>query len=243
VRDIRSERSMPSIEWWVHQTSPTPGHIYGLSADWARSPKGDYTAVTVFDFTTAKQVALFRWRGEDFTDQMEAVLAIQNRYGAQQLHSDANGVGMMASDFMRKRHALGFIAHRFGKNKEGYVTRGRILFQDVDLEMIDCPEQKNEFKIYSAVEAEGMGSEKKIQYCAPLGEHDDIVSAFLQLAPTLTIIGRQAATTPEPETPPMFDKKGRTTLALFAGDHETPWSSGDGEGDSWNDVVLPPGFN
>ena len=240
VRDIRRDNKMPSMEWWVHKPGREGNHVYGASIDWARSPKGDYSAMTIFDFTTAEQVALLRWRGEDFTDQMEAVLSIQSHYGATQLHSDANGLGMTMSDFMRKRHALGFIGHKFGKNKEGYVTRGRVLFQDADVKMIDCPEQRHEFKSYSAFEAEGLGSDKQIKYCAPQGEHDDIVSTFLHLAPTLTIIGRQDAPAPEPELQPMIDEAGNTTLDLFSEGVGAPSFPTETEEElSWRSIVLP----
>ena len=240
VKAIRSQFSMPSMQWWIHDPERIEGHIYGASIDWARSPKGDWSAITVFDFTTARQVALLRWRGEDFTKQMEAVLAIQNHYAAEQLHSDANGLGMAMSDFMRRRHSLGFRAHRFGKNKEGYVTQARVLFQDADMEMIDCVEQRHEFESYCATEAEGLGSEKTIRYSAPLGEFDDIVSCFLHLAPTLTIIGRQAAEVPEPVEPPMFDDKGMTTLDQFSEGGEMPWDRHDADPeDSWDSVIIP----
>ena len=243
IKAIRSSYSMPSIEWWIYQSSPIEGHIYGASVDWARSPKGDYTAMTVFDFTTGRQVALFRWRGEDMSDQMMAAYDICTRYGAGQLHSDANGVGLTVSDFIRKRHSLNFIGHKWGRNKESYVTRGRVLFQDGDIEMIGCMEQRAEFKNYSAFEAEGLGSDKQIKYCAPQGEHDDIVSCFLQLAPTLTIIGKQDRVEPEEEAVPMFDQDNHTTLAQFTGGSVLPWDSQDASaGNNWNSIILPPKY-
>ena len=128
---LRARYSMPSMAWWVSEAAPQAGHIYGASIDWARSPQGDYSAMTVFDFSTGNQVLLARWRGEDFTGQMEIVLAVQKHYGAQQLHSDENGMGNPMSDFMRRRHALGFVGHRFGAQSKGdYVRRAQVLFVD-----------------------------------------------------------------------------------------------------------------
>ena len=243
IRALVREHAMPSVEWWIHQNGPLERHVYGASIDWARSPKGDYSVMTVFDFSTGNQVALFRWRGEDFTAQMEVVLAIQKRYGASQLHSDANGMGEPMMDFMRRRQALGFVGHKFGRNKAGYVRRAQILLRDGDVQMIDCPAQRKEFKAFSAFESEGLGSEKTIKYCAPPGEHDDLVAAFLHLAPTLTISGRQAPIEPEPEMVPMFDGNGRTTLAQFTEGAKLPWDTQSDDGAlSWRSVILPPGY-
>ncbi len=140
------------------------------------------------------------------------------------------------------RHALGFVAHKFGKNKEQYVRRGQVLFQDGEIAMIDCPEQRNEFKSFSAFEAVGLGSEKRINYCAPVGEFDDMVASFLHLAPTLTIVGRQEPVPVEPPPQPMLDEQGKTTLALWAEDSGVgvPFTKEDAtEEISWDDVVMP----
>lgn len=239
-RAIRSEFTLPSLEWWVNLPAPTPQHVYAASVDWARSPKGDFTAISVFDLSTGDQAALLRMRGEDLTRQMEAVFAILRHYAASELHADNNGLGLTMTDFMRRRLGIGFRLHKFGTNKGDYVTRGRVLFQDEEVRLINCAVQFNEFKQYSAYEADTLTSEKKITYSAPPGEHDDTVSAFLHLAPTLTISGRQIrAKPPEPE-PPMFDDEGRTTLERFMPGAKMPWHDPPSDPrPSWDDVVLP----
>lgn len=240
VKRIRSLYSLPTMQSWVHEAEARKGHTYCASVDWARSPRGDWTAVTVFDLTNGHQVALFRWRGEDFTAQMLAVLAIQTHYKAEQLHSDANGMGETMSDFLRRRHALGFIGHKFGRNKGDYVRRGQILVRDCDVKLIRCPEQYQEFKNFSAFESEGLGSEKLIKYCAPEGEHDDIVAAFLQLAPTLTISGRASLVQPEADPEPMFmEDHATTTLEKFVEGMPLPPSHREPTDEiTWRDVVL-----
>jgi len=240
IKELRSKYSMPTMEWWVNRPEPIAGHIYAVSIDWARSPKGDYSALTVFDFSTGEQAALMRWRGEDFTMQMEVVLAVQKHYGADQLHSDANGMGMTMSDFMRRRHAVGFVGHRFGKNKPDYVRRLQILFQDADIALIDCKTQRGECKSFQAHEAEGIGSEKQVKYAAAAGKHDDIVSCILHLAPTLTIVGRQTPPEPEEAPKPMFTEDRRTTLDLFSGDIGVPFKEpSEDDSLSWSDIVVP----
>jgi len=225
IRTLRNRYAMPTMDWWVHAPKATPGHIYAMSIDWARSPTGDYSVLTVWNMTTGKQAALFRWRGENFPAQMEVVHAIQKWYGATQLHADNNGMGITMSDFMRLRGSLGFIGHKFGRNKPDYVRRGQILFMEADIQMIDCPEQRKEFKAFAAFEKEGLGSEKKIHYCAPSGEYDDMVDAFLHLAPTLTIVGLQSAIEAPPEELKVIDERGNATLDFFTENTDlvTPW--------------------
>lgn len=241
ARALRSKYGMPSMSWWISEPEPIPGHVYGVSIDWARSPKGDYSALHVFDFATGHQCCLMRWRGEDFTQQMEVVLAVAAHYGASQLHSDSNGMGESMSDFMRRRHAVGFVGHKFGRNKADFVRRGQILFRDESVALIDCAEQKQEFKNFSAFEADGLGSEKQIKYCAPEGEHDDFVASFIQLAPTLTIVGRQELAPPEPAKPPIVDETGLTTLEAWGEGLPVPPTREDGLAADldWQSVVLP----
>lgn len=243
IAAMRARYTLPSMQWWVHAPKAVPGHVYGLSVDWARSPKGDYSVLTVMDFSTGEQAAVLRWRGEDFTAQMEVVLEVQKFYGAQQLHSDDNGLGRPMQDFLRRRHALGFVGHRFSaQSKPDYVRRLQVLFVDAGLSLIACPEQRNEFKSFSCFESDGIGSEKQLKYCAPEGEHDDFVAAVLQLAPTLTICGRQMQADPEPQAEPVIDVAGRTTLALFGEGRRPPPSREEGEeaGKDWRSVILPP---
>jgi hypothetical protein len=245
IRALRSKYAMPTMQWWVHHPESRAGHVYGASVDWARSPTGDYSVMIVMDFTTAEQVALLRWRGEDITAQMEVVDAVCEHYGARQLHSDANGIGIPMSDFMRRRHGRAFIGHKFGRNKPDYVRRGQILFTDEDVKMIDCGVQRGEFKSYSMtmggrqlVPGDTISGERQIQYSAPPGEYDDCVAAFLQIAPTMTVVGRQAAPEMAEPEPPMFDDKWNTTLERFTDGAQLPWRS-TSDGISWNDVVVP----
>lgn len=241
--ELRKRYSVPTMRWWIVDPAPRDGRIYAASVDWARSPKGDYSVLTVFDMTTGRQVALFRWRGEDFTAQMEVVLAVQKHYGASQLHTDMNGMGEAMADFLRRRHALGFVGHRFGRNKPDYVRRGQVLFVDGSVSMINCEEQRREFEEFGAFEPEGIGSEKQVKYCAPEGGHDDTVAAFLHLAPTLTIVGRQEPPLPDPVEQPMFEEDRKTTtLERFVEGMPLPWSREEADGLTWADVVLPPKY-
>jgi hypothetical protein len=237
---LRARLSMPTMEWWVSSASSPTGHVILLSADWARSPKGDYSALTVMDATTGQQLAVIRWRGENFNEQMEAVLEITRHYRADQCHSDSNGMGETMADFLRRRMNISMIGHRFGRNKSDYVRRLQICFDEVSIALIDCEPQFEELKDFSAHESQGISSEKKITYAAALGGHDDMVAALLHLAPTLTIVGRQMGPVPEPLPLPVFDDQGQTTLELFSEGGPSPWREPSEA--SWQDVVLPPRY-
>jgi hypothetical protein len=134
-------------------------------------------------------------------------------------------MGRPMSDFMRRRHAVGFIGHKFGSNKfVDYVRRGQVLFDDIDVQLIDCQEQKSEFKRFAAFDSDTLGSDA-VKYCAPPGEHDDFVASFLHVAPTLTISGRRDVFEPEPDPQPMVDENMMTTMDLWAEDLESPFDS------------------
>lgn len=239
IRELRAIHAMPSVEWWIADALPTRGHVIAASIDWARSPTGDYSVLSVFDLSTAQQIALVRWRGENFTSQLELVLAIKDHYGAAELHSDANGMGETMSDFMRARHAAGFVGHKFGKNKADYVRRAQILFTDDDVRLINCSPQFEEFKQFAAHESIGIGSEKTIKYAAPQGENDDIVAAFLHLAPTISTVGRREVVIADAPPAPTFDREGRTTLSQLFPEHERPHFADDAtEEFSWTDVIA-----
>jgi hypothetical protein len=242
LRALRSKWSMPSMRWWASEAGPVAGHVYAASIDWARSPRGDWTAISVMDLTTGRQALIARWRGENFNEQLEVVAAIKDHWKCRQCHTDANGMGEAMADFLRRRHSAGFVGHRFGRNKADYVRKGQMLFLDADVALIDCEEQRHEFKSFSAFEPDGIGSEKHVKYCAPDGGHDDMVAAFLQLAPTITISGRQTEPPPDPAPEPLF-VKGATTLEKWAADAGVPFpvrTRADEQGLSWDDIVLPP---
>lgn len=224
LHDLNRRFPLPTALAWFARFDPVPRHIYGVSVDWSRSPRGDRTVVSVMNFTTGRQDAVFCWRGEDFNEQMEWVLAIQQHYRAEQAHCDNNGMGEPMADFMRRRHARGYVGHKFGKNKADYVRKAQVLFMETGREsgqgiaLIDCETQKREFKSFRAKEPDGADSESTIRYTHRPGGHDDFVAAFLQIAPTLTIVGRQQEEAVAVEDRPAFDDKGRTTLSLFGDD-------------------------
>lgn len=216
LHDLNRRFPLASALAWFHRFDPVPGHIHGISTDWARSPRGDRTVVTVLDFTTGRQIAVFCWRGEDFTQQMEWVLAIQQHFKAAQCHTDSNGMGEAMADFMRRRHATGFVGHKFSAStKPGYVRSAQVLFVEASIALIDCETQRREFKSFRAVEPDNATSETVVRYTHRPGGHDDFVAAFLHLAPTLCITGRQAAEEEEATLKPAFDDRGRTSLATF----------------------------
>ena len=242
IRDLRRKYAMPTMEWWVNKPVAPRGHVVLLSVDWARSPRGDWTALTVVDASTGDQLALLRWRGENFNEQLEVVLAIAEHYQSDQNHADANGMGESMADFMRRRGNRGFVGHKFGRNKADYVRRLQILFREETIRMIDCAPQREEFKGFAAHETESVSSEKRITYAAAIGDHDDLVAVMLHLAPTLTITGRQEVMKEEEPPEPLFNKAGETTLEGWAEDNDmqVPWDDEpDDDEKTWQDVVLP----
>jgi hypothetical protein len=215
LHEINKKHPIPSALAWFCRFDPVPQHVYGITVDWARSPHGDSTVVEAWNLTIHRQEAMACWRGQDFTQQMEWVLAFQEHFGARQCHADQNGMGEAMADFMRRRHASGFVGHKFGRNKADYVRKGQVLFVEGEIQMLDVPTQRREFKTFREIIPSTDNSESVIRYTHAPGGHDDFVAAFLQIAPTLTIIGRQDAIPIPEEAKPAFDDRGRTTLSIF----------------------------
>lgn len=244
LKALQRKHTFPSLEFWAHEAGPREGHIYALSCDWARSPQGDWTVVGVYDLTSMKQVFLARWRGYEFTQQAEFVLGLQEQYRANHLHSDANGMGIHMSDIMRRRHAKGFRAHKYGRLKSDYVRTSQLLFSDVDVRLIGCTEQKREFKSFTVFKSQSEGGEINFKYAATQGGHDDFVDSFMLIAKTIQMLGAQREPEEEEIPPNVFDEQGRTTLDLFTRDEpyapDYPFRDPqqDEDGVDWSSVVL-----
>ena len=221
VKTLKLAHPLGSLECWFNRTTPVQGHIYVVSIDWARSPKGDFSVLAVWNLTLHRQEAVLRWRGEDFPTQLEWVVAFKKHYGARQIHADANGMGEPMADFLRRRHETGAVLHRFGRNKADYVRKGQVLFQEAEVQLIDCLEQRREFHTFQGREPSDPTSDSRVHYTHQPGGHDDFVASFLHVAPTMTISPRQSAVNAE-KAEDTVDSRGRVSPSYFG---ESPWES------------------
>jgi len=88
---------------------------------------------------------------------------------------------------LRERYRTGVIGVRFSSsNKAEYCKRGQFLFEMAQVSMINCHEQREEFRIFKRIVGESLtGVDQPVKYSHPPGKHDDFVAAFLGLCPSL----------------------------------------------------------
>jgi hypothetical protein len=235
------------LRFWIYEPTPKQGHHYALTVDFAgRTRTRDATVIGVYDMTENAQVAVIQIRDMQSPDQLAWIEGVKSAYRAQELHGDNTPEGASLMAYLRERHGVGIMGHNFSSsNKPQYVKRAQFLFEMAEIRLIDCEAQREEFRIYKRLAGESkMGKDQPVSYSHPPGKHDDFVSSFLQIAPSMAH-GRRAALSPDPDHKSMFDADGRTTLAQFVDgmplpsvlSRETP--SGEKE---WRDVVLPPRY-
>ena len=181
--NLPDERLAPPDVYVAEHHNPL--HTYALSVDWAKDR--DHTVISVWNLTTLKQAALFRFYGDTWTEQFVWLSELVKTYKCESVHGDANtGAGQAMHEELRKTYDRGVIEHKFSVyNKPEYVRRGEILFYESRVQMISAVDQYNEFKRYKRFVPDEATGQKHIRYGHPPGFNDDFVDSFLQITETL----------------------------------------------------------
>jgi hypothetical protein len=231
---------------WVYEADPKPGHHYGLTVDFAgRTKTRDATVIGVYDLTENVQVAVIQIRDMPSPDQLAWIEGVKTHYTTDVVHGDNTPEGAALMSYLRERYGTGVVGHNFSaSNKPTYVRRGQFLFEMAEVRLINCEPQRTEFKDFKRIAGEAKtGRDQPVAYSHPPGKHDDFVTSFLQIAPSMAH-GKRTMTQPDPVAVPTFSPKdGTTTLERFAEGAPLPWDRGEPGGDmTWQDVVLPPRY-
>ena len=207
------EAMRPPAIWIAEDYNPA--HEYVLSADWAKAR--DHTVMGVFDMVTMRQVALFQFHGDNFTELFIWARGIKEHYQAHEFHGDENtGAGQAMGDMLRGEYETGIIGHRFNTyNKAEYVRNGQIIFYEGRVELIDCPEQRHEFKVFKKFLPDTEKGEVRIRYGHPPGGNDDFVDSFLQIAGTVLEGVRDEITKPKKKGFNMVDEDGMLDMGAW----------------------------
>jgi Terminase RNaseH-like domain/Terminase large subunit, T4likevirus-type, N-terminal len=72
-------------------TGPKPGRRYAAGIDWARS--FDFTVVSIWDVQSNEQVALYRWTGIKYEDQLARIREIAGLWRLEALVAETNNMG------------------------------------------------------------------------------------------------------------------------------------------------------
>lgn len=214
VQDIQASAPCPDMRFWIHENEPRPGHSLVLSIDWAKHR--DATIMSVYDLSPVeykrpgsglvvrlpRQVAVFMFQGDNYTEQLGWAQGIKDHYGAHEVHGDENnGNGVAMGDFLRQRYETGIIPHKFSvANKGAYVRRGQFLFYNADVLLMKVQRQIDEFKSFRKIVPKTQSGEVHVRYSHPPEGHDDFVDVFLQVSEALTLGGREKEEPVQPKS-------------------------------------------
>lgn len=198
------------LRLWIVDIEPRAGHSYAMTVDFAgRTRTRDATVIGVYDMTRSMQVAVISIRGMPSPDQLAWIEGVKDQYGAHEVHGDETPEGAALMGYLRERYRTGVIGHNFSAgNKPEYVKRGVFLFEMAEVALIDCAEQRKEFKDFRRIAGESkQGRDQPVTYSHPPNKHDDFVASFLQIAPSLAH-GRRAREEAEVPKAQLLDESG-----------------------------------
>lgn len=150
---------------------PVEGHSYVMGVDWGR--KHDFTAISVWDATDAREVALDRFSQIGFGLQHGRIQALYDRWQPDVIIAEENAIGMAN---VEKLNELGLpvIAFRMTQpSKKVVVEAFALALERESVQILDDDTGTGELLGYS----ENVTKHGNIQYSAPEGGHDDTVVA------------------------------------------------------------------
>jgi len=139
----------------------------------------DWTAISIFDSITKKEVHLDRFQKRDYTLQKRQIMAKAQRYNNARIIMDTTGVGRPIYDDLRSE---GLFVEDFtftGKSKEELIGKLIVSVEEkyIRVQPVQyATDEMEAFEFKYRNEKTGLPL-KNIQYGAPQGYHDDVVCA------------------------------------------------------------------
>lgn len=153
------------------------GHHYVMGVDLAESV--DWTAISVFDTATKKEVHFDRFQKRDYPLQKKQIIAKVARYNNCRVIMDTTGVGKpIYEDLMQE----GVFVEDFtftGRSKEELIGKLIVAVEEKYIRLQKVQEATDEMEVFEFKyldEKTGLPL-KTIKYGAPQGYHDDTVCA------------------------------------------------------------------
>jgi hypothetical protein len=148
---------------------PIPGHFYVGGGDLAKYQ--DFTVLTIADLATNEIVYYERFNHLDWDYQKVRISSALKRYNDAVMYIDSTGVGdPIVEDLQRQGCAVK--AFKFSQTTKKQVIENLMkMVDDALIGIPNIPEVKKEFEVFGYEQTQ-FGN---IRYCAPDGQHDDIV--------------------------------------------------------------------
>lgn len=149
----------------------SPPHFYVGGGDLGKYK--DFTVMMIADLATNEVVFYERFNKLDWDYQKVRIAAALKKYNDATMYIDSTGVGdPIVEDLQRQGCAVR--AYKFSSTtKKQAIENLMKMVDDTAIAIPNLPEIKHEFEIFSYKQTPFGG----IQYCAPDGQHDDIVIA------------------------------------------------------------------
>jgi len=159
------------------ESDAVENHNYIMGVDLAETT--DWTAISVFDANTKKQVHFDRFQKRDYPLQKKQIIAKASRYNNARVIMDTTGVGKpIYEDLMNE----GLFVEDFtftGRSKEELIGKLIVAIEEKYIRLMPIEIQKDELEAFEYKflnEKTGLPL-KNIQYGAPQGYHDDCVDS------------------------------------------------------------------
>ncbi|MDQ2995448.1 MAG: hypothetical protein M3R61_00105 [Chloroflexota bacterium] len=164
------------------RADPIADHQYVFGIDWGRSV--DYTAISVWDILTRREVALDRFNSVEYPQQEGRVLALAERYKPIAILAEQNSIGDAIISNLRRRNLPIRPFVTSNASKAQIVDAFALDLERKAISLLNDPIATAELLAYEGTKLpSGL-----IRYSAPEGQHDDTVMARM--------IGHHAARRP-----------------------------------------------
>jgi hypothetical protein len=174
---------MPGL--WRGEDEPDAhdGHRVVIGVDWGKV--GDYTAVSVVCATCAREVELFRGRGDDYVIQRQRLADQCARWHVSSGKAESNSMGGPILEMLRRGESGGTDGDGYAPlpvrgfettaaSKPPLIENLALSLERAEVRWLDVPVATAELEAYERKSSAATG---RASYSAPAGVHDDTVIA------------------------------------------------------------------
>lgn len=148
------------------------GGAYVFGVDWGKFE--DFTAISVIDIVSKKQVALDRFNQIDYHVQTQRLKAMADKFQPVSIIAEANSIGEPLIENLRR---MGLPVRPFtttNASKSNIIEALALAFERGEISILSDPVQIAELQAYELERLPG----GMVRYNAPAGLHDDTVMAL-----------------------------------------------------------------
>lgn len=153
---------------------PETGHDYVMGVDWGRGH--DYTAISVIDMATKREVFVDRFTGVGWSLQRGRVVAVAEKWRPVTVLAEKNSIGDANVEALQEElPSLSVVPFQMTQpEKKRLVEKLAFALERGDIGLYPDDAANDELRIYTQEISEKSGV---IKYGAPAGAHDDTVVA------------------------------------------------------------------